>query len=118
MKINSGGLIEKISLWDKLCLFNDYFKPQIIAELNGQQVKLVKFKGPFMWHQYENEDKLFLVILGKFIMQFRDRNILVSRGELIVVPMGIEHCPLSEDEAWVMVIEPAGTVNSMLSKKH
>jgi mannose-6-phosphate isomerase-like protein (cupin superfamily) len=118
MEINKNMPLEKINLWDKLSLFNDYFKLHIIAELNGQQVKLVKFKGPFVWYRYETQDKLFLVILGKFIMQFRDRNVLLSRGELLVVPMGIEHCPLAEEEAWVMVIEPAGTANTILLEKN
>ena len=117
MEINKPKPLEKTTLWDKLCLFNDYFNPHIIAELNGQRVNLIKFKGTFIWQIHENEDKLFIVILGKFTMQFRNRNILVSRGELLVVPRGTEYCPFAEDEAWLMVIEPAATSNQVVANK-
>jgi mannose-6-phosphate isomerase-like protein (cupin superfamily) len=105
-------MADKINLRDKLSTFDAHYQPKIIADLNGQQVKLVKFKGPFVWHHHDNEDELFMVVKGRFTMQFRDRNVVIEEGELIVVPRGVEHCPLAEDEVHVMLFEPATTLNT------
>src|SRR5689334_20422242 len=102
--------MEAINIAQKLSMFSEHYKPHIVAELNGQMVKLVKFKGPFVWHSHELEDEMFLVIGGEFTMQYRDRNVLVRAGEFVVVPRGVEHCPLAENEVSVMLFEPAATL--------
>ena len=84
----------------------------MLGELNGQEVKLAKFKGPFVRHQHTNEDELFLVIKGSFIMKFDDREELVSQGEFIVVPKGVFHQPIAEEECEVLLFEPASTVRT------
>jgi mannose-6-phosphate isomerase-like protein (cupin superfamily) len=104
--------IEKVNLAEKLALFHDHWKPRIAAELNGQQVKLVKFAGPFVWHQHENEDEMFLVVRGSFRMEFRERVIELREGEFIVVPRGTEHRPVAESEASVLLFEPSTTLNT------
>lgn len=101
-----------INLEDKLSSFNDHWNPRVIAELNGQQVKLVKFQGPFTWHHHENEDELFMVVKGRFRMEFRDRSVWVEQGELIVVPRGVEHRPVADEETEVLLFEPATTLNT------
>lgn len=103
---------QKINLLEKFALFNDHWSPRIVAELNGQHVKLVKFQGPFVWHQHAEEDELFLVVRGAFRMEFRDRTVELSAGELLVVPRGVEHRPVAEVEVWVLLFEPAATVNT------
>lgn len=104
--------MQTINLRHKFSLFNEYWSPHIIAELNGQQVKLVKLSGPFTWHHHDNEDELFLVVKGRFRMEFRDRSVLVNEGELIVVPRGEEHRPIADEEAHVLLFEPATTLNT------
>lgn len=104
--------MKKVNLADKFNRFNDYWSPKIAGELNGQQVKLVKFKGPFTWHHHDNEDELFYVVKGSFIMELRDKNIEVNEGEFIIVPKGVEHRPNAREEVWVMLFEPATTVNT------
>ncbi|RXK60534.1 cupin domain-containing protein [Lacibacter luteus] len=104
--------MEKINVAEKFTLFNDYWSPQIAGELNGQQVKLVKFKGPFTWHHHENEDELFYVVKGSFDMEFRDRTVTLNEGEFIVVPRGIEHRPNAKEEVHVLLFEPATTLNT------
>jgi len=104
--------MEKINLLEKFGHFNDHWNPRIVAELNGQHVKLVKFAGPFVWHHHEEEDELFLVLKGAFTMEFRDRQVVVQEGEFLVVPRGVEHRPVAEAEVWVLLFEPAGTVNT------
>lgn len=104
--------MEKIHLAEKFALFTEYWSPKIAAELNGQQVKLVKFKGPFTWHRHEQEDELFLVIKGSFVMELRDKNILLQEGELLVIPRGVEHRPNAQEEVWVLLFEPAATLNT------
>lgn len=103
---------DKVNLASKLALFSDYWSPKIVAELNGQQVKLVKFQGEFVWHHHENEDELFLVIEGHLRMQFEDREVALGPGELIVVPRGVEHRPCAEGEVHVLLFEPASTLNT------
>ncbi len=104
--------MEKINLAEKFALFNEYWSPKIAAELNGQQVKLVKFKGPFTWHQHEEEDELFLVVKGSFVMELRDKHITLQEGEFLVVPRGVEHRPNAAEEVWVLLFEPAATLNT------
>ena len=104
--------MDKVNLVDKLALFSDFWKPKIVGELNGQQIKLVKFRGPFVWHHHEKEDELFLVVKGRFRMEFRDRHIYLEQGEFLIVPRGIEHRPVAEEEAQVLLFEPASTLNT------
>ncbi len=108
--------MKKINLTDKFNKFDDYWSPKIAGELNGQQVKLVKFKGPFTWHQHDHEDELFYVVKGSFIMEFRDKNVEINEGELIIVPKGVEHRPNAINEVWVMLFEPATTLNTGSTK--
>ncbi len=104
--------MEKVNITEKLALFSDHWNPRIAGELNGQQVKLVKFKGTFIWHQHEAEDELFLVLKGKFTMEFRDRKVEIGEGEFIIVPRGVEHRPVAGEEVSVLLFEPAGTLNT------
>ena len=104
--------MEKISLAAQLARIGDHWQPRIAAELNGQHVKLVKFQGAFTWHHHEHEDELFLVIAGHFRMELRDRVIELSAGEMLVVPRGVEHRPVADEEVSVLLFEPAGTLNT------
>lgn len=104
--------MEKINLREKLAGFSDHWNPRIVAELNGQHVKLVKFVGPFVWHHHENEDELFLVVKGRFRMELRDRDVWLEEGDFLVVPRGVEHRPVAEEEVHVLLFEPASTVNT------
>ncbi len=106
------GGIEKVSLAAKLATFTAHWSPKIVAELNGQHVKVVKFQGPFDWHHHEQEDELFLVLKGRFVMELRDRSIPLAEGELLVIPRGVEHRPVAEEEVHVLLLEPAGTLNT------
>jgi mannose-6-phosphate isomerase-like protein (cupin superfamily) len=101
-----------INIEDKLRIINDYWTPKIIAELNNQHVKLVKFKGEFIWHKHEKEDEMFYVISGNFNMEFRDRTEKVNENEFIIVPKGVEHRPVAEQEVSVMLFEPTTTINT------
>ena len=103
---------EKVNLAEKFARFSEHWSPKIVAELNGQHVKLVKFRGEFVWHQHEHEDELFFVVRGAFRMEFRDRTVELSEGEMLVVPRGVEHRPVAADEVRVMLFEPASTVNT------
>jgi len=115
--------MNKVNLLQKLSLINDHWNPRIIGELNGQYLKLVKFKGPFTWHHHETEDEMFLVIKGRFRMEFREaieggppqngqREIWLEEGEFCIVPRGVEHRPVAEEEAQVLLFEPAATLNT------
>lgn len=104
--------MEKINLREKLAGFSDHWNPRIVAELNGQHVKLVKFVGPFVWHHHENEDELFLVVKGRFRMELRDKDIWLEEGDFLVVPRGVEHRPVAEEEVHVLLFEPATTLNT------
>jgi mannose-6-phosphate isomerase-like protein (cupin superfamily) len=103
---------DKVSLSQKLALFHDHWHPRIVGELNGQHVKLVKFQGEFVWHHHEHEDELFLVVAGRFRMDFRDREVWLEAGEFLIVPHGVEHRPVADDEVSVLLFEPATTVNT------
>ncbi len=104
--------MEKVNLREKLDLISDHWNPRIVGELNGQHVKLVKFQGPFIWHKHEVEDELFLVVKGRFRMDFRDRAVWLEEGEFLIVPRGVEHCPVAEEEVHVLLFEPASTLNT------
>jgi mannose-6-phosphate isomerase-like protein (cupin superfamily) len=104
--------VDKVDLAQKLSLFADHWNPRIIAELNGQHVKLARLLGPFTWHHHENEDELFLVLKGTLQMQFPDRTLVLEPGQLVVVPRGVEHRPVAEQEVEVLLFEPATTVNT------
>lgn len=104
--------MDKINIKQKLSLFEAHWQPKIVGELNGQMVKLVKFQGAFTWHHHETEDEMFLVVKGRFRMEFRDHNVWIEEGEFIVVPHGVEHRPVAEEEAHVLLFEPASTLNT------
>jgi mannose-6-phosphate isomerase-like protein (cupin superfamily) len=103
---------DKGNLTEKFAAFTEYWTPKIVAELNGQHVKLSKFRGAFVWHSHEHEDKMFLVHHGSFRMEFRDGTVHLSEGDFLVVPRGVEHRPVSDDEVHVVLFEPAGTLNT------
>ncbi len=104
--------MNKVNLQQKFALFGDHWKPKLVGELNGQHVKLVKFQGPFVWHQHDDEDEMFLVVRGRFRLEFRDREITLEEGEFIIVPRGVEHRPVADEEVCVMLFEPAETINT------
>ena len=104
--------MEKINLAEKLSVFSEYWKPKIVGELNGQMVKLVKFKGPFVWHHHDHEDELFYVVKGSFDMELEEKTIAINEGEFIIVPRGAEHRPNAKEECEVMLFEPASTLNT------
>jgi mannose-6-phosphate isomerase-like protein (cupin superfamily) len=115
--------MKKVVLAEKFRQFNDHWNPRIAGELNGQQVKLAKLKGEFIWHSHENEDELFLVISGQLKMELRDQTIELNPGEFLIVPRGVEHRPVAENEVELMLFEPASTINtgdedSELTKKN
>jgi mannose-6-phosphate isomerase-like protein (cupin superfamily) len=104
--------MQKVNLADKLAQIDEYWRPKVVGELNGQEVKLVKFKGEFVWHHHEHEDELFLVVRGTFRVEFRDRIVTLTEGEFVIVPRGVEHRTAAEDEAHVLIVEPAATRNT------
>jgi mannose-6-phosphate isomerase-like protein (cupin superfamily) len=103
---------EKINIDQKFSLISEHWRPKIVAELNGQEVKLVKFKGEFVWHRHDSEDELFLVWRGSFRIEFRDRSVELHKGECLVVPRGVEHRTVAEEEVEVLIFEPAATRNT------
>jgi mannose-6-phosphate isomerase-like protein (cupin superfamily) len=104
--------MEKVNLREKFALFSDRWSPKVVGELNGHHVKLVKLLGEFVWHKHDHEDELFLVVSGRFRMEFRDRQVWLEEGEFLVVPRGVEHRPVAGDEAQVLLFEPATTLNT------
>lgn len=104
--------MRKVNLAEKLSMFDDHWHPRIVGELNGQHVKLAKLLGAFDWHHHDEEDELFLVVKGRFRMELRDGTIDLEEGELFIVPRGVEHRPVAEEEAHVMLFEPASTLNT------
>lgn len=104
--------MEKINLRDKFALFSQPWSPKIVGELNGQYIKLVKFEGPFVWHHHADEDEMFLVVKGRFRIEFRDRHVWLEEGEFLIVPRGVEHRPVADEEAQVLLFEPASTLNT------
>lgn len=105
-------MIEVINLADKFTKFTDPWHPRIVGELNDSYVKLVKVKGEFVWHHHENEDELFLVIRGRLCIQLRDGDRWVNEGEFIIIPRGVEHRPVAEEECHLLLLEPKSTVNT------
>ena len=104
--------MEKVIIEEKLTLIRDYWNPRIVGELNGQHVKLVKFKGEFVWHHHDHEDEMFYVVKGQFKMEFRDRTVVLNEHEFLIVPKGVEHRPVAEREVSIMLFEPASTSNT------
>ncbi|HEV7643497.1 MAG TPA: cupin domain-containing protein [Pyrinomonadaceae bacterium] len=104
--------MEKVNLSEKLAQIDEHWRPKIVGELNGQEVKLVKFQGEFPWHHHENEDEMFMGVRGTFDLEFRDRKVTIGPGEFVIVPRGVEHRPSAEQEVEVMLFEPANLLNT------
>jgi mannose-6-phosphate isomerase-like protein (cupin superfamily) len=104
--------IQKVNLNEKFALINEHWRPKIVGELNGQEVKLVKFQGEFPWHKHENEDEMFMAMKGNFRIEFRDKTVELSEGEFLIVPRGVEHRPVAESEVEVLLFEPAQLLNT------
>ena len=110
--IDTARAPEKVNLVEAFARFTEHWQPRVAGSLNGQEVKLSKFRGPFIWHLHEHEDELFLVHRGRFTMEFRDRAIVLEAGDFLIVPRGVEHRPVAEEEVEVILFEPAGTLNT------
>jgi len=108
----SETIVETVNIAQKLSLFTDYWNPRVVGELNGQQVKLVKLHGEFIWHKHDHEDELFYVLRGCLTMEFRDRTVEVRENEFLIVPRGVEHRPVAREEVSVMLFEPGTTRNT------
>ena len=104
--------MEKVNLANKFGLIQEYWSPKIAGELNDSYLKLAKLKGEFVWHHHEAEDELFLVVQGRLLIKLRDRDILLDEGEFVIIPRGVEHCPVAEEEVHVLLLEPKSTVNT------
>lgn len=104
--------MDKVNLQEKFALFNDHWHPRIVGEVQGMHVKIAKLKGEFVWHQHENEDEMFFIVKGRLLLKFRDRDVWLNEGEFMIVPRGVEHLPIAEDEVHLMMIEPASTLNT------
>ena len=104
--------IEKVNLAQKLALFNDHWSPKLVGEINDSAVKLVKLKGEFVWHHHETEDEMFLVIKGHLVIKLRDKDIGLDQGEFVIIPHGVEHMPVAEDEVHILLFEPKTTLNT------
>ena len=105
-------IMNAVNLSQKFAVFTDHWNPRVIAEMNDCQVKAVKVKGEFVWHHHDNEDEMFLVVKGTLRMKFRDREAIVNEGEFIIVPHGVEHCPVADEEVHLVLIEPKSTLNT------
>jgi mannose-6-phosphate isomerase-like protein (cupin superfamily) len=104
--------MEKVNLAVKFSTFDELWSPKIVGELNGQCVKIVKVKGEFVWHHHDVEDEMFMVIKGRLTIKFRDRDVTLEEGEFLIVPHGVEHKPVAEEEAHVLLFEPQATLNT------
>ncbi|WP_019217449.1 cupin domain-containing protein [Legionella tunisiensis] len=104
--------IQKVSLNDKFALFSDHWAPKIVGDLNDSQVKLAKFKGEFVWHKHDNEDELFLVVKGRLLIKLIDQDIYINEGEFLIIPKGVEHLPVADEEVYVLLVEPKTTLNT------
>jgi mannose-6-phosphate isomerase-like protein (cupin superfamily) len=102
----------KVNLAEKFALINEHWRPKVVGELNGQEVKLVKFQGEFPWHHHENEDEMFLAMKGSFRIEFRDQTVELSEGEFVIVSKGVEHRPVAESEVEVLLFEPKNVLNT------
>lgn len=104
--------MDKVKLVEKFSLFSEHWSPKIAGELNGQHVKLAKFKGEFIWHKHEHEDEMFFVVEGSLKIEFRDKTVTLNKDEFLIVPKGVEHKPVADSEVLVMLFEPATTLNT------
>lgn len=104
--------MEKVNIYQKLNTFNEFWSPKIVGDINESYVKLAKLKGEFVWHMHENEDELFFVIKGKLVIKLSTEDIIINEGEFFIVPKGIEHMPVAENEVHVMLLEPKSTLNT------
>jgi mannose-6-phosphate isomerase-like protein (cupin superfamily) len=111
-KINSGGKMQPVNIAHKFAQIGEYWSPRIAGELNDSYIKLAKLKGEFVWHHHENEDEMFLVVKGHLIIQLRDRDLHINEGEFVIIPKGVEHRPVAEEEVQVLLLEPKTTVNT------
>ena len=102
----------KVNLAEKFALIDEHWRPKVVGELNGQEVKLVKFQGEFPWHHHEGEDEMFLAVKGSFRLEFRDRTVELSEGEFVIVPRGVEHRPIADEEVEVLLFEPKNVLNT------
>lgn len=102
----------KVNLAEKFALINEHWRPKVVGELNEQEIKIVKIKGEFPWHQHEHEDEMFLAVKGNFRLEFRDKTIELSAGDFVIVPRGIEHRPVAETEAEILLFEPKNVLNT------
>lgn len=102
----------KVTIEEKLSSFSDYWNPRIIGELNGQHIKIAKLKGEFVWHKHDNEDEMFLIVKGKLKIEFRDKTVELNQNEFIIVPKGVEHKPVADEEVEIMLFEPITTLNT------
>ncbi len=110
--MRDNAAIEKVNLSEKLDLFDEHWSPRIVGEINDAHVKLVKLKGEFVWHKHDAEDEMFLVLKGALLMKLRDRDIRLEEGEFVVIPKGVEHLPVAEEETHVLLLEPKTTLNT------
>ncbi len=104
--------MDKVNLAQKFSLFQEYWSPKIVGEINDSYIKLGKFKGEFVWHHHETEDELFLVVKGRLLIKLRDQDIFLEEGEFVIIPKGVEHLPIAEEEAHVLLLEPKSTLNT------
>lgn len=105
-------MVQKVNLKNKLDLFSDYWSPKIVGDLNDSHVKLAKLKGEFIWHKHDNEDELFFIIKGELLIKLTDQDIHLKEGEFVIIPKGVEHLPIANEEVFVMLIEPKSTLNT------
>jgi len=112
LKESGKMALQKINLSDKLSKFNDHWAPKVVGSFNGHDLMVVKVKGEFNWHSHEDTDDFFMVLDGQITIQMRENNVTLHKGEVFVVPRGIEHCPMAEEECHLLLIEPAGTPNT------
>lgn len=104
--------MQKVNLAKKFALISEHWRPKVVGELNGQEVKLVKFRGEFPWHHHETEDEMFLAVRGSFRIEFRDKTVELAPGEFVIVPRGVEHRPVADGEVEVLLFEPKNVLNT------
>ncbi len=104
--------MNKVNLGEKFGMFSEHWSPKVVGRVQNCDVKLAKFLGEFEWHHHPEEDEMFLVVKGRLLLKFRDKDVWLDEGELMVVPKGVEHLPVAEEEVWIMLVEPAGTLNT------
>lgn len=104
--------MDKVIIAQKFSMFDEYWHPRIVGELNGSYIKIAKFSGEFVWHHHDNEDELFLVFKGHLVIKLRDRDLHLDPGEFVIIPKGVDHCPVAAEEVHAMLIEPISTLNT------